>query len=698
MPRLFLIFGLSFFLFQAKGQSDFCGQKAVLDRISQNNPEWKIQFQKNQEVINRQIQSKKTNPNQNSEPDLMIPVVFHILHQNGAENISDAQVQDQIRILNRDYQKKNADTANVVSAFQDIIAHVGFGFKLARIDPQGNCTNGIIRHLTPKTNWDANNLNDFTFSWPRDKYLNIYVVKTINIAATAYAFLPGTPIPASADVIVSLHNMVGSIGTGTISNSRVLTHEVGHWFGLHHIWGTSNQPGVVCGDDLVEDTPETKGFSNCATSNTGICNPGIPENVQNYMDYSPCKIMFTNGQADRMRSIIASNINGRNLVSSQDNLVATGIAGDHYVCVPTVDFRVNQRKTCTGQNLTFTSTTWVGLGNFSRQWTFEGGNPATSADSIVAVSFSLPGTYSVSLSISSPGGTTVETKQGYVVIVDPNQSESVPYFMDFETDSLVAKLIIENPDPQSVSWTRNQNLGANQTGKCFYLNSISDALEIRGEKDAFELPPLNLTGWNEVMLSYWYAYARPVASQRDSFKVQYSLDCGGTWKTISGLPTITQMAAASGGTTQNHFIPNASQWVQQIIPSSGLEELANRNGVKIRFLFVKDPAKTSTNNLYIDQIEVQNSITQNQEKIEATYFSIHPNPSNGTFFIRTKNKPTKESHLKLFDVNGRELKEQVEMNQTGDWLVNANKKLPKGVYWVMLEQAGQLFNEKLLVN
>lgn len=116
-------------------------------------------------------------------------MVFHILHLGGPENISDEQIYDQVRILNRDYQKLNADTAQVVSAFKDKIANVGFKFVLAGIDPEGNCTNGITRHFTSKTFWNADSLQDFTYTWPPEKYLNFYIVKSINIAP-AYTFYP----------------------------------------------------------------------------------------------------------------------------------------------------------------------------------------------------------------------------------------------------------------------------------------------------------------------------------------------------------------------------------------------------------------------------------------------------------------------------------------------------------------------------
>nr|MBP8033460.1 hypothetical protein [Bacteroidia bacterium] len=189
-------------------QTNDCGQAILTNAWFEKHPELKIKYdaiqvQKLQE-LNPLNNSKKSIV---STPTYTIPVVFHVLHLGGIENISDAQIVDQVAILNRDYQKKNADTAVITSTFTNNIANVGFAFELASIDPDGNCTNGIVRHYTYKTNWDANNLDEFVFSWPTDRYLNIYIVKTININATAYTFLPGIGIPPNADVIVAMHNM-----------------------------------------------------------------------------------------------------------------------------------------------------------------------------------------------------------------------------------------------------------------------------------------------------------------------------------------------------------------------------------------------------------------------------------------------------------------------------------------------------------
>ena len=110
----------------------------------------------------------------------VIPVVFHIMHNYGEENISREQVVDAVRIMNEYYQKRNADTAQIIPLFQPLIGDVRLEFRLAQLDPQGNCTDGITRHQTYLTN-GGNDLLKSIVQWPPDRYLNIWVEKnTLN--------------------------------------------------------------------------------------------------------------------------------------------------------------------------------------------------------------------------------------------------------------------------------------------------------------------------------------------------------------------------------------------------------------------------------------------------------------------------------------------------------------------------------------
>ena len=198
-----------------------------------------------------------------------IPLVFHILHQRGAENITNEQIIDQVNILNRDYAKMNADTSQVHASFAGNIGKMDIEFRLATIDNVGQCTNGIIRHRSVET-FRGESTSKLK-PWPRDQYMNIWVCDGILSGAAGY-FTPGGW--SVLDGIMILHNYVGSIGTSAGFSSRALTHEVGHYLSLAHIWGSNNgvpDPNTptwamqaACGDDGVEDTPFTRGWNYCA--------------------------------------------------------------------------------------------------------------------------------------------------------------------------------------------------------------------------------------------------------------------------------------------------------------------------------------------------------------------------------------------------------------------------------------------------
>ncbi|MFM9052540.1 MAG: M43 family zinc metalloprotease, partial [Bacteroidota bacterium] len=349
--------------------------------------------------------------NSGGQATYIIPVVFHIVHNYGPENISDAQVLDCIRLLNEDFRKLNADTTLFVPSFISVAADCELEFRLATIDPNGNCTNGIDRihsNLTYLANDNAK-LNP----WPYDKYLNIWSVNSLEFTgAAAYAYYPGTA-PPGADGILSRHDYVGSIGSSTGTHRHTMTHEVGHCLNLAHVWGDTNSPGVACGDDNVTDTPETEGWSSCNLS-ASICNPPLIENVQNMMEYSYCSCMFTFGQRNRMFAALNSFAGGRNQLVSPGNLVATGTQTTLIPsCAPIADFYSQKQSVCAGRQVFFSDQTWNGSPT-NWNWSFPGGTPTASVDSNPVVVYNTPGIYDVTLSVSNSTGSDVITRNSFI--------------------------------------------------------------------------------------------------------------------------------------------------------------------------------------------------------------------------------------------------------------------------------------------
>lgn len=244
---------------------------------------------------------------------ITIPVVVHVIHFGEpigtGRNISDAQIQSQINVLNKDFRRYNTDIFSVPAAFRGVSDDPLIQFCLAQQDEFGNLTNGIKRWLGSQSSWDMSTINSVVKPvsiWDRDKYLNLWTLEFggVDVATLGYAQFPSSGA-ANTDGVVIKYTAFGNTGNviAPFNLGRTATHEVGHWLNLRHIWGDD---GTACtGDDFVFDTPNQAGKSSGTPSFpvTDACSvdyPGI--NFYNYMDYSNDAItsMFTFGQAGRV--------------------------------------------------------------------------------------------------------------------------------------------------------------------------------------------------------------------------------------------------------------------------------------------------------------------------------------------------------------------------------------------------------------
>ena len=282
--------------------------------------------------INKKIVEKNSKPQimkVQAEPRV-IPVVVHVLHNGTAvgvdANISDAQILSQIRVLNEDFRRKNADAIRTPAEFLPVAADANIEFVLAKQDPNGLPTNGIIRKQGPKTVYgpeDATIIGQ-TSQWNPEEYLNVWVVPLVSpflgYATFPTSNLPGlnfTPTAAIRDGITVDYRFFGTgPGVAANTNGRTTTHEIGHYLGLRHIWGD----GGCEVDDFVLDTP------NQDNPNNSICNAnpsriscGNSNMIQNYMDYTPdpCMNLFTKGQVDRFDVVLANSPRRATLVNGR---------------------------------------------------------------------------------------------------------------------------------------------------------------------------------------------------------------------------------------------------------------------------------------------------------------------------------------------------------------------------------------------
>ena len=232
---------------------------------------------------------------------IVIPVVVNVLYKTAAENISDAQIQSQIAVLNKDFTATNSDFGSVPALFSGVAANVDITFELV----------SIIRKSTTKTSWgtrDAMKKSKQGGINPTSPAttLNLWVC-TIGGGILGYAQFPGGS--SATDGVVCDSKYVGvtsNSGSAYPYNlGRTASHEVGHWMNLRHIWGDA-----TCGSDLVSDTPthNTANYGVPVYPHLSTC-PGTPvEMTMNYMDYTDDRgmYMFTLGQKSRMSALFVS--------------------------------------------------------------------------------------------------------------------------------------------------------------------------------------------------------------------------------------------------------------------------------------------------------------------------------------------------------------------------------------------------------
>ncbi|MBK6832645.1 MAG: PKD domain-containing protein [Flavobacteriales bacterium] len=599
------------------------------------------------------------------EPTYMIPVVFHVLHLRGRENISNEQLLNAMDILNRDYEKQNADTSEVWPVFRPIIADMDIEFRLANRDPTGNCTTGIIRHQTIET-FRGESTSKLR-PWPREKYMNVWVTDRILSGAAGYYTPGGWSV---LDGIMILNDYTGSIGTSNENSSRALTHEVGHYLNLSHVWGSNNgvpegaPPGHMtaeCGDDGVEDTPLTRGWNFCANEAASKnCDPNIAENVQNYMEYSYCSVMFTEGQRERARAALNAVGLQRNNLWTEENLQETGVAiGSEIYCAPDADFYAQPGLNwpnvevpfpplaCTNIPIHFMDNS-VRAFPTSWSWTFQDGTPSTSTQQNPTVQFSSSGWKTVTLTATNAYGSTTKTDP-YAVYIGAADVSATPYFESFETmtGTDLYPYLSMNYDNSVTAFQRFT--GGGFTGNaCAKLNAadqnpldIIDPVNV-GDYDELVTPLFNLSGAPSATFSFRYAYyttATDIDTVDEYLEITSSTDCGRSWLLRGRLEGTALI------TNGNNTSEPPSEWKLKTYSLPGSLLAPN---VRFRFRYV---SSGFSGNLYIDDIWAGVPVGV-EEFMTDGFISVYPNPSNDRFTLQVIGMDAHATEITVTDLRG----------------------------------------------
>lgn len=355
-----------------------------------------------------------------------VPIIFHVIHNPAtpAENVSQAAIYNLLDAVNDDFNLLNADASAARTGLGFIPANADIEFCLAQRDPSGNqlteigihrvSTTEVFYDVDTETNKMKDNVSGGTGTpvWNRNNYVNVWICDITNGATSGvagYAYKPtvSTLPPASIDGIVIDYNL------GMDPSARVLTHEIGHYLGLDHTWGSGS--GSCSTDDGLTDTPNTAGPSfNYPLTCSGLqqtC-PGTNTQYENYMDYSNCAVMFTAQQANLMELVLTGS---RNSLNSSNGCVPVN------PMPPVTDFVADITTVIQGGSVNFTDLST----NFPTSWSWTvtpaagvsyiGGTSATSENP--TMQFTNTGLYTIALTATNGSGSDLETKTNYINVI-----------------------------------------------------------------------------------------------------------------------------------------------------------------------------------------------------------------------------------------------------------------------------------------
>ena len=665
-------------------QNRTCGADIILKKNLQENPE-KIIVRNQLENHTKEFIKNYQNTAKMGQ-QYIIPVVVHVIHDYGVENISDEQIARAMETVNEDWNGENNDIEDVIEEFSDLVASFGIEFRLATIDPDGNCTYGITRTASPLTEGNDEAARGL-ISWPDENYVNVYVIKSMSpgSSAAAYANYPGAGDPY--DLIVSRHDYFGhGVGTAGSSNyvRHTISHEFGHFMNLAHPWGSTNEPGVQenCGtDDGVEDTPNTIGTNQSCDVYQETC--GSLDNVQNIMDYANCAHMFTEGQKQRVHAALNSMAGNRESLWQPENLILTGVDAEHFnsnetymTCAPIPDFNTTTNTGCQGTEIEFISHSYNSE-NIVYSWDFgTGANPQYSAEANPTVSYQEKGSHNVSLTVCSGNDNSYcneITRENYIYILDDvSVASDVGIGQDFAPS--------ENGSfPENDGWyivpQNNEDTWETTTSAAW---NDDTSIRIRSRYFGYELnshtfttPELDLSNLSSAQIYFNLAYALKSTQTdfednlyiQDQLVIYTSDNCGETWmarKTYNVDDLITVFDEFGNPLTIfNDFIPTGDQenpgdWIQKTF---SLNNVAGDEGVIIKFEFTgigmtEDGINVGGNWLYIDNLRVGENFVNLIEEASVE-LHIFPNPSDGSANIEINLTSSEKIFIELYNVVGK---------------------------------------------
>ncbi len=645
----------------------------------------------------------------------IIPVVVHVFHANGSENLSDAAVINTIANMNKYYSGTVSNIGSVRSVFKNLIADCEIEFRLAKKDPNGNCTNGIIRIYTPQT-YRGNDLIKGLSAWDTKRYLNIWVCNAVYSGATAvggYANLPfGGSLSSKNGVILV---------AGQFVSDNVGAHEAGHWLGLYHPFQSNDS--CSSSNDEIDDTPPTffkmstngvnTGRGNfCGNVNYNTCTvstpvntsdlPDMQENVMDYFSGSCSGLMFTLQQKARMIFCLE---NFRQELITQDNLLATG-TNDASVsdCAPIAAFNTKTQVICAGASTTFFDFSYNASSITSYNWEFEGGTPNTfSGKTPTQITYANEGSYSVKLTVSNAKGSHTSTIKNYLTVL-PSVSPKLPGWR-----ATADWWYLNNWEQEGWRFENEFSLNTFQRVKASYNNSAGMMLPMdpANEKNSiantfsFISPAFNFANTSKPYFAFNFAFARGTLfgnPTTEAITLYSSGDCGKSWiqrATYSGVSAST--IGSSTLLSNVNFVPNEpSKWKEVVFEGVSFPKVACLI-FKITFKY------QGGNNFFLDNVRTGDGVANGIINPLNTdlEFSVSPNPLSGSATISYELKKKQEVKIQIFDLLGKEigtLFNGVQLPGNQNVIIdNGAYNLKNGIYFVKMIVEDKSFTQKIII-
>ena len=620
----------------------------VQDRLLKEDPTYQQRMNEIEDFTEQFTAYQETHGNVRTVYN--IPVVVHVVYRTTSENVSDAQIQSQIDVLNDDFRKLNSDVSNTPSAFASLAADAEINFCLAQTDPSGAATTGINRKYVNKTSWGTNdNVKKSSAGgvnpWDATKYLNIWVCN-IGGGILGYAQFPGGS--TATDGVVIDYRYFGTIGTTTAPYNlgRTATHEVGHYFNLRHIWGDAS-----CGNDLVSDTPtqQTSNYSCPSYPHVTCSNGPYGDMFMNYMDYvdDACMYMFSNGQKTRMQAVLAPG-GARASLSSSTACNSSGGGGGGTSCGTPGSL---SSSALTSSSATVSWAAVSGASSYTLQYKTSSSSTWTTVSGITTTSKSLSG-----LAAST-------TYNFQVMAVCSGTSGSYSAAASFTTTAA----------------------SGGGTGTC------SDNYENNNTRSKAKTIAVNTEITAKISTSTDVDYFKfsNTSSAKNIYVELYNLPFDYDLQLLKSNGSVLATSQNSGTTAEGIIYNNAPVATYYVKVYGYGGAYSNSSCYNLR-ANTSSSAYRGTENVATALDEADQAILEKAV--------IYPNPTQGALSVEFNTFESKETNIKIIDLTGKELMNMPMNLEKGNHTIELDlSSLANGVYFINIQQNGSVQTEKLVI-